>query len=345
MTDSPAEKKPSTGTKVLKWIGIATAVISLVLGGNQVLKLVNEKRKALAQQEKAMVLVKTAKGQVGSNDYNGAWKTLERANELTPDNRYVANAQADIAMQWIRSILFEVTGPEKTFSEVVDRLTPLLNNELGNAESERAADLLAHIGWANFLKWYDNITGLKTDELFEQAIEKDSLNVYAHCFLAFSVVKHDHEIDKAKMHFEKALKSGREKQLVRKLQLSAFSVDHNEALELEKILVINDMRKNGETLNTSQREQIAGRSYNTFNQPLVDSLNAQLSATEHLALYEYLISGTDYVTHPYLVLTHAVLLENTGNKTKALQEYKKLEDETYFTKHEAVKEGVRRCSK
>lgn len=65
MTDSPAEKTPSAGTKVLKWIGIATAVISLVLGGNQVLKLVNEKRKALAQQEKAMVLVKTAKGQVG----------------------------------------------------------------------------------------------------------------------------------------------------------------------------------------------------------------------------------------------------------------------------------------
>ncbi len=342
MEKNSASKSQNTGANILKWIGIATAIISLILGSNQIYKLIKENRESKARNEKISVLIKDSHSQAEANDFNGAWKTLEQAQELNSNSREVEKEQAQLAMKWIRTIYFKTTGSEKTFSEVVDRLTPILNHELNLSDTKQSADILAHIGWANFLKWNDGITGLKTDELFKQAIAKDSLSVYANSFYAFWLMKNENNLDEAKSHFKAALKSGIDKPFIRRMQVYAYNLYTTEKLQVEIILMVNEMRKNSETLSLSERQSITGMAYNFFRSELIDSIKAVLPADEHLATYNYLINQSDYARHPNLLLTQAILLENAGDYSKALDIYQSLKNEKYLSRMKEVEDGIKR---
>jgi len=342
MKKNSTGKPQNTGSNILKWIGVATAIISLILGSNQIYKLIKENREAKARNEKINILIKDSQSQADANDFNGAWKTLEQAQKLNNSSREVEKEQAQLAMKWIRTIYFKTTGSEKTFSEVVDKLTPILNHELNLSGTKQAAAILAHIGWANFLKWGDGITDLKTDELFKEAIARDSLNAYANSFYAFWLMKNENNLIETKSHFKAALKSGIDKPFIRRMQVYAYNLYTNEKLQVEIILTVNEMRKNSETLSLGERQSITGMAYNFFRSELIDSIKAVLPADEHLATYYYLINQTDYASHPNLLLTEAILLENAGDKSKALAIYQSLKNEKYLSRMKEVDDGISR---
>lgn len=63
------------------------------------------------------------------------------------------DAQADCGMVLVAHA--RTTGNEARFCDVVDPLTPALAQALATAGGARAADLLAHLGWADFLRSQD----------------------------------------------------------------------------------------------------------------------------------------------------------------------------------------------
>ncbi|HYV95172.1 MAG TPA: hypothetical protein VE978_25575 [Chitinophagales bacterium] len=341
---SPDDKPQGIGTKILKGIGIATAIISLILGGNQVYKMILERQHRAERDKKIGALLKDSESQVNANDYNGAWKTLKQAQELNADSREVEKEQVQVAMKWIRSVYFERTAAIKNYSEVVDMLTPVLNHELNLVDDKQAADILAHIGWANYLKSFDGITDLKTEELFQEAIRKDSLNVYANAMWGYWLIKNGNPLDEAKAHFEMALKGDRDKPFVRQMQLYAFYMNQDINVQMEIMKVVNSMRKGAEELSVDKRQGIVNEAYNFFGKELFDSINTVLSPDEHLATFNYLISQTDYATHPNLLLTHALLLENAGEKSKALVIFQSLKKEKYFARMKEVDDGIKRIT-
>ncbi len=72
---------------------------------------------------------------------------------LSSEQVKARKAQEDLAMVWAENIRV----PEgKTFSDYVDKLIPVLTRGTRDAKGSRKADLLAHLGWAYFLKSRDH---------------------------------------------------------------------------------------------------------------------------------------------------------------------------------------------
>ena len=81
----------------LKLIGAVTALISLVLGASQVVKVVGESRE---RRRQVAELQRVASEQQKSGDYAAAWATLTEASKI--DGQAVRTAQEDVAMAWLR---------------------------------------------------------------------------------------------------------------------------------------------------------------------------------------------------------------------------------------------------
>ncbi|SRR5216683_696919 len=98
-----------------------------------------------------------ARLQSESGDYEGAWKIVKQAEDLAADSPEIRQQQIQLAMLWLRNI--RVTG-KTTFAQVVDQLLPCLYEGLTQAKGAAAADIYAHIGWGNFLKFREGVRGL-----------------------------------------------------------------------------------------------------------------------------------------------------------------------------------------
>ncbi len=140
---------------VLKWVGYATAILSLFFGVRQLIKMVSDR---VESRHKVGVLLSSEDVELRGKDYSSAWRTLEQASKLQPNSAKVHLAQENLAMKWL-----EDTHPRESekFSDIADKLEPVLTRGLPSTkDAQRSADLLAHIGWAYFLRLRDGAFGL-----------------------------------------------------------------------------------------------------------------------------------------------------------------------------------------
>ena len=100
---------------ILKWVGGATAVLSLVFELYQVVQIVGGIR---AQQHQVAEFLGLGKGQQAARDYAAAWASFAKAAEvadaggaiakltgsLSADQRRSREAQEDLAMAWIEDL-------------------------------------------------------------------------------------------------------------------------------------------------------------------------------------------------------------------------------------------------
>src|SRR4051812_37079131 len=125
MPENKKRSSPSMGSKLLKWIGIITAVISLVLGIREVINIFLRRAETaeLIKERKAEAaeLIKTARGLAAAGRYSKAWDNAVKAVEIDPGQ---LDAQVSIAMEWLRNISVSSAGGEQTFSEIIDKVTP-----------------------------------------------------------------------------------------------------------------------------------------------------------------------------------------------------------------------------
>jgi hypothetical protein len=246
MTDSAM---PAPLARALKWIGVVTAVISLLLGVRQLTTWMSD---VYSRQREAGTLVEVARQQASRREFPAAWTSLDRAAQVRPGEA-VDEARVEIAFAWLRDAR---PGPGQKFAVITDAVTPALDRALVGAEGERRADLLAHLGWATFLRLRD---GHDADPAlrYQEALAIDSDNVFANAMLGHWLLwRSAAQMDAAREHFDAALAgAGDRRAFVRQLQLAALR-NRNEAGDAELLRVANEMRMRNERLDATVADYV-----------------------------------------------------------------------------------------
>jgi hypothetical protein len=300
------EPRDRLGT-FLKWVGGITATLSLIFAVHQAIQLVGGVRERLRQVAE---LLETGKDQQDVGNYESAWDSVEQAaksaeaggqlakltGSLSDEQRRSREAQEDLAMAWV----VNVRVPEgKTFSDTVDKLVPILTRGASAAGGVRKADLLAHLGWAYFLKARDYSSSLEEsarlniERHYSEALEVDPGNPYAHVHWAHLIIWARENTDDALRHFSAAIASGRALPYVRRVQLAAL---HNfQDAEGEFLRAVNDMVKNHEKVDARTRSDVNSIYYFALrSDKRFQRLIAAVPAAEQIAMIRALFYDADF---------------------------------------------------
>jgi HEAT repeat protein len=302
-------------------------------------ELTNKIREAQAQLTntiiEAQALLGDARLQSNARDYAAAWKTVERATALNPYPDEARKEQVDIAMGWLRGWR---SAPQAIFDLIDNKLVVCLEQAAARADGVRAADIHAHLGWANYLRRIENVP---VEEEFKKAVEADSTNPFAHAMWGYWLIAQAHQTKEGKAHFESAFKSGREKEFVRQLQLDTWQRYKDSENSLELILVFDDMRKKGEKRTVDSRQSLFSYAYANPDSEFLQRFKSILPAAEHLATFQWLTEGfgsEESVTKDFFL---AQLTEAAGDPAKALTMYRILLAQPTSIETE-IKEGINR---
>lgn len=298
---------------LLKWVGAVTAVLSLMFG---IAQLWNGVFGFTSKRRHVNELLATGRVQLEQRDYRAAWASDSQAALLAGDEQRVRRAQEDVAMAW----LAESHPTEDETPGIASRLTPVLQRGLVEAKGERKADILAHLGWAEFLRLGSRGGGRLQDSLYRQALAVDSENVYAHAMLGHCILWRRGSLDEARGHFAAALAHGRARGYVRSLQVAALANTRDEPAGDELVRVANDMRIHNDPLDDQTRSAL-GTVYHFRATSDTASLRRLLNAVpadEHLKTFQWLFgeSGGDNVVNHYLL---GLLQEAAGERDAALR--------------------------
>ena len=335
---------------LLKWVGGVTAVLSLFFGLYQLTQLVADVRE---RQRQVAELYEVGKDQQDVGDYESAWASFEKAvksaeaggllakltGSLSKEQRRSRDAQEDLAMAWVENMK---VPQGKTFSNVVNPLVPVLTRGATGAGGVRKADLLAHVGWANFLISRDGVLKLDIDEKYSEALRLDPDNPFAHAMRGHWLIVNGDHLMEAQQEFAAALKSGRERQFVRKLQLAALQWVRTDEDMFEIIRVFNEMRKDNESLPEETRSRILRDIYSMYREELLAKLDQILPADEHLATYQWLLQGSDATKSNDQTFFLARLSEAAGDCDRAQRLYVFVLN-TRMSRE--VREGLERCKR
>ena len=210
------------------------------------------------QNAKAHEFVERSRSEAAAGNDGNAWKLLEQAGGVAPTSREVFEAQEHLAMKLLRRAgVSYFGGTSAGYVELQKRTLPVLSRGTAEASGERLANLLAHMGWADYLQGGRSGAGEPDPAIqYRRALEVDPRNVYAHAMWGFEFLRDrrsPESLAKAKRHFAAALESNQEREYVRYLQVSALLQTYTNVWvedperQKEVIRVANEMRVNGET--------------------------------------------------------------------------------------------------
>jgi tetratricopeptide (TPR) repeat protein len=198
-------------------------------------------------------------------DYPAAFASFKHAVELDPIDRRAHEQETKAAMLWLETAHGTAN---RSFTDTANQLLPVLDGSLAKAKGTAAADILAHIGWANFLRYRDGTReGVDVDGSLQRALSIDETNPYAHAISGFWILWQGGNIDSANEHFAAALALGRERAYVRGIQIAALTNRQQEDADKTLLRVASQMRKNGESMSQHDRDSTL---FNVFNVRLHD---------------------------------------------------------------------------
>lgn len=347
-------EKQSESKRLLAWIGVVTAVVGLFTG---VSGLVGPLKGWWKQGRQSHALLVTAQRQSELGEYSAAMDTLAEILKTNPGDTQALHTQLDVAMAWIEAFRVPRYGLDEVAPQArvtFDRLTPVLESGLSTANGYRAADVVAHLGWLNFLK--ARITG--QDGIIEshlrEALRMDPDNVFAHAMMGEWTLLPPGNLEQAKTHFAIALKNGKAKTFVRGCQLEAMIYNYDPGVPAELIQVANQMRKENDPISDSDRGRIHG--YFKLAAGTHAELREVVSALppdELWATYEWVNPPTadesafDSMERRFV---RANLDEVSGKSAEALQLYRSLDKELRERKDlsptvfERVQDSLKRLS-
>ncbi len=323
----PSRKSMPVAT-VLKWVGGAAAVVSLLLALNQVTGLVQNFRIHHKEFSEAM---KAGGHQQERGDYPAAFDSFKRATELDPIDRQAQQREAQVAMLWLENAH---SSKDKSFTDLANQLVPVLDKSLTDAKGPEAADILAHIGWANFLRYRENPADRDlVARSYHDALKIDPQNPYALAMAGHWILWNNGKVEDANREFSAALASGRERTFVRELQLSAFNNEHSDTEDAQLLRIANEMRVNQEPIKAAYANNIYNRVF-YFRTSDLGGLGEVLTGSglkpdEILATYDWLAAQTagDQDVRREREFVVAFLAEMAGNNAEALAKFKALQTE------------------
>jgi hypothetical protein len=328
-------KSRSKADGVKKWLGVGAALLSTVSAGVGVL------RAQADMSDRAHVVVEqlaAGRLQQKSGDYSNAWASFQHAAKAAAADGPIATmlggsgkeqaevraAQEDLAMEWLRNVGISSDPP---FADIVDKTVPTLSAGAAGATGARKADILAHMGWAYYLKQRDGDTHVDPLGSYRDAVAADAGNPYANAFWGHYLLwNHGRPwqtgpVPEAQQHFAAALASGREHALVRQLQLTALLHGGSDEAEAAWWQAVDEMRKGGEPVDAATQREMA-RSYyvapNSDHQ--VQRLLTLLPAAEHVELQRMLLKsgGLDAKETLAVKANMAIALGAAGKAEEAL---------------------------
>lgn len=240
----------------------------------------------------------------------------------------------------------------------LDTITPILDAGFARAKGKRSADILAHIGWVHWLNWHiaEREISPAAEQSFRRALEIDPANVYANAMLGNWLLQNNGSMQEAFSHFATAVQSGQERPWVRRMQLGGLIYNEDDRARVELVKVVNEMRKNNESLSEGDKNRILSFNYEISpydHQQLTEALSA-VPPDESWATYQWLDNEESTepteINHKQLRrdLIHASILELSGQKLEALSRYKtlqiKLKKSDYSTLVDAVDNAIKRLT-
>jgi len=282
------------------------------------------------QTRQMTALLKQGQIQADSGNYASAWNVLEQAGAIHPVASEVIDAQERLAMEWLENARgSQLTGSLK---DIADKVSPVLSRGAVAGKGERSADLLAHMGWADFLRLRQGVGGLDPTQQYRRAIEIDPGNVFAHTMWGFEILRNGGTFADANRHFVIALESKRKREYVRHMQIAALLWAHDPALECEAVRVANEMRTMGEVIPADTPDgSDTWRLWNIYYSRLIfghdkPQFLSTLSPADHLATFRWLYPENQLPKekYPHYLCILAQLQELNGDRSNALASYRLL---------------------
>lgn len=211
-------------------------------------------QKQRAADAEVAMLTSAAQQLCEAKNHAVAWQRYEEAVTRYPKRESLRLAREACGMRWLREI--RVEAGKETFTDIVNRVTPVLAEGLANASGQRAADLQAHLGWADYLRSRDGVRGMDPPAYYQKALAAEASNVYAHAMWGHYLIARKDVNEAGKQHFAAASASGRDRPFVRVLQFAALVEFGSFAGELEALRAASEMRKNGEAVDDALRQRL-----------------------------------------------------------------------------------------
>jgi hypothetical protein len=231
----------------------------------------------------------------------------------------VKQAQEDCAMHWLRVAR---PGPDRTFAQYTEPLKPVLVRALavspqgaGAVNGPRAADLRAHLGWADAMRWQDlHDPGIDPTGLYREALQQDPGNAYAHGMWGnWLLVQRPRQVDEALKHFDAAVAAHRDLPFIRRLQLGAML--GTDELGPPLVQLLNQMRLQQEPLSEAARQRAWSYHYaHAWRDEVSVNVLKALPPVEGLATFDWLFPApaADDSRHASWVLLRARLQLQLG---------------------------------
>ena len=289
---TPDTAPPGRTARLLKIVAGITAVLSLALAARKVTVFVTEYR---ARQLRVRDLVAASVLQRQAGEYPAAWATLNQALKADPDNAGIRSARVEVAEAWLET--GRPGGNAPTFTALADTLAPVLTEALLHADRGREADLLAHLGWADFLRWREGRRDLSPPARYREALVLDSLNPFAHAMLGHWILWQGEGVPLAREHFARGLVSGRAHDYVRRMQLAGLANRDGPDITAEMLRVATEMQQAGEPMPAGAHDQL----WRAFSDLLVSSGGDMptlvgVAPAALLRTYRSLFDGSGYAT-------------------------------------------------
>jgi tetratricopeptide (TPR) repeat protein len=338
-TDGPALDvgDPARGTerwsRIRRWaksisaiiaaIGIASAGIGYITNGVQFFSGIAE---YFQGQSELRSLIVAADERLTRTDFEAAWRTNAKARQLAPRNADAAAQQARIAMKWLENVRLSSAGGPQSFSEVVDPLKSVLIERLASTQGQQKADLHAHIGWANFLRYRDGRPQTDIVEEFDAAISEDPDNLYGHVMRGFWTLWNGGPIDKARGDFDIALRSSIDPAYSDRLIMSGLMNNTSDEFMAGAIEFAEKIRKAGRNIDDSSKSKLI--QYYTIclrNKDLLARFSKTLPAAEQEVFLDWL-KQADIEAYKKRVATYfmAFFAESAGRRDEAVRLYSNL---------------------
>jgi tetratricopeptide (TPR) repeat protein len=274
-------------------------------------------------------LLKTAATQRSQTEYESAFDSYQQVLSLDSSHLAALNGQVEAAMLWLENfhvLVGEGQKAEDLAAPVLGRLKTVLEAGLARTSGRdaRAADILAHLGWAHWLnekiafKEFDG-----AERVFRQSLAIDSSNVFANSMMGNWLLQTRGDSAAAMRHFQVALATGKQRPLVRSMQLGGLLYDNDPGMHAELAKALNQMRKNNESVEPGIKSRarslydVSVSQGNEFREVL-----AAVAPDENWKTYLWLSPGAPADVRQDFV--HASLAEFSDNRAGAVSEFKTL---------------------
>ena len=242
-------------------------------------------------------LVQQAQLQQGAGDYAAAWERYGAALATCPGSSAATRGREQLAMEWLDNI--RVTQGRDTFTDIANRVQPALSAAAVSKDNQLAADALAHLGWADFLRSRDGAGGLDPVHYYQSAAQLDRQNPYAHAMWGHYILQSGGTLVQANEHFTQAIASPRARPYVRRMQIAALLWRREPSLENEVVRTANDMRVQDESFAGNSRDEwVRWRIWDIYRDRLINGHDKQglldaLPAEAHVATFRWLFPQHD----------------------------------------------------